>query len=354
MLSFNLMKSSTADYYISLSNKLSEQNDVVIVASKVRETSISLCPDIRIVKWPSKRPSKWKDFMFLFKLVRSEKPDVMISIFGTVNLFLIVGWLLGVANRIAWIRSLSTQFPQNRFKVFRRSLVYRLGTQIIANSEATKEDAAQFFNIAPTKITVLPNSVANKKESFGSISINSKKLVYVGRLHPTKGVDVLLEAIALLKKRGFSMQLDIIGSGHLLKTLERQSRHLKIQDAVFFRGEQPKEQVLMSFKEAYCAIVPSYSEAFGFTVIEAMSVATCVIGADNTGIKEIILPNETGLLFETGNAMDLANKIASILKDDTLRNGLALGGYQRFLERYEHSKAIQRDVQFFKALVCEN
>jgi len=108
-------------------------------------------------------------------------------------------------------------------------------------------------------------------------------------------------------------------------------------------GGKTKQEVLTAFKSSYCAVIPSNSEAFGFTVIEAMSVGTCVIGANNTGIKETIIHNETGLLFETGNSSDLANKLESIFYNVELRNKLSQNGFERFLNLYETNYAVNRD-----------
>lgn len=347
------MNSSTADYFITLSNKLSEENKVVVIAGKIRDTDIKLKTDIIVLKWPSQRPNSWKDFRFLYKLVRTYKPDVMLSVFSFVNPFLIVGWLLHVNVRVAWIRTLSTQYSQKKHKVSRKSLVYSLATDIITNSNTTKRDVADFFKIPPSKITVLPNSVKDYSDSLREIVVEKNKLLYVGRLHPSKGVDVLINAFSQILKKFPDLHLNIIGQGEILNDLIELTDVLGISKNVTFLGEKNKETVLKAYKKSYCTIVPSHSEAFGFTVIEAMSVSTCVIGANNTGIKEIILHEETGLLFETGNSDDLAQQLERILVDENFRNELSSKGYQRFTSCYENSIAINRDVEFFKKLITD-
>ncbi|MFD1014599.1 glycosyltransferase family 4 protein [Winogradskyella rapida] len=344
------MNNSTSDYFITLSNKLAETNTVVVITSKVRKTQIVLNEDVVLLKWPSKRPTKWRDFWFLYGLVRKYKPELMISMFSSVNLFLIVGWIHRVEKRVSWIRTLSTQYSQNNFKVYRKSFIYGLATDIITNSLATKDDASTFFSIPETKITVLPNSVKDYSVVLDGINTCKNKLLYVGRLHPSKGVDILLHAFAQIAKEFPNVTLDIIGNGYILNDLKSLTIALEVSDKVTFLGEKNKEVVLRAYKQSYCTIVPSNSEAFGFTLIEAMSSGTCVIGANNTGIKEIIINGESGLLFETGNSVDLKTKLKQILLDENLRNDLAKSGYIRFLKYYENSIAINRDVDFFKNL----
>lgn len=323
---------------------------VVIITSKVRETNLKLNKDITILKWPSKRPTGWKDFWFLCKLTKMYKPTMMISLFGSVNLFLIVGGLFRVKNRVTWIRTLSSQYSQNKFKVFRKILVYKLATKIITNSIATKKDVISFFNISEHKITVLPNSVKDYSNSLQDVTTDKYKLLYVGRLHASKGIDVLIRAFSQIIKKFPYLKLEIIGDGDTLNELIELTELLGVIKNVLFLGAKNKELVLKAYKESYCTIIPSHSEAFGFTVIEAMSVGTCVVGANNTGIKEIIIHGETGLLFETGNWEELAEKLEELIQDVTYRNSLAQAGYTRFINYYENSVAINRDIEFFKKL----
>jgi glycosyltransferase involved in cell wall biosynthesis len=348
------MQTSVADYFITLSNELAIENNVIIITSKIRETNIRLNNNITVLKWPSKRPTAWKDFWFLARQVKKYKPSLMISLFGSVNLFLIVGSIFGIKNRVAWIRTLSSQYPQKSYKVFRKSIVYRLATNIITNSIATKKDIIGFFKVADFKITVLPNSVKDYSNALKDIETDHDKILYVGRLHPSKGIDVLLNGFSQLVRKYPKLHLDIIGHGHMLNDLVALTSSLAIQDKVSFLGEKNRDTVFKAYKKSYCTVIPSYSEAFGFVVIEAMSTGTCVIGANNTGIKEIIIDGKTGLLFETGNADDLAKKISTILADVDFRNNLASSGYERYINNFETGYAVHRDALFFNQLMNSN
>lgn len=347
------MNTSTSDYFISLSNKLSKDSKVVVIAAKIRKTDLKLKKEITVLKWPTKHSNSWRNLWFLCKSVRAYKPDMMISMFSFVNLFLIAGWLFRVKVRLSWIRTLSSQYAQKKYKVLRKSLVYGLATDIITNSNATKNDVASFFKIPAHKISVLPNSVKDYGDSLKGIGVENENLLYVGRLHPSKGIDILIQAFSQILKKFPNLHLDIIGQGEILNELVELTEALRISKNVSFLGERDKATVLKAYKSSYCTIIPSHSEAFGFTVIEAMSVGTCVIGANNTGIKEIIIHEKTGLLFKTGNSDDLAQQLERILVDENFRNKLSSKGYQRFLNSYEDSVAIDRDAEFFKKLITD-
>lgn len=350
-ISFSLANSSVSDYFVDLSIKLSSKYKVVIFSDKKKPENILLPTDIAIKYWPSVRPTKFKDGYFLYKNIKKYKPVLTISLFGSVNIFMLVGWFCNVQNRVAWVRTLSSQFPQKKINVIRKSLVYKLATRIITNSEATKQDVIDNFGVDEKKIKVLPNSVKNYNDTLPNIEIQTNKIVYVGRLHPSKGIDILIDALSIIRDKKIDIHLDIIGEGPIENKLKEQSAHLKLDNIIHFLGSKNKEDVLKAFKSSYCAVIPSNTEAFGFTVIEAMSVETCVIGANNTGIKEIIIPEQTGLLFETGNAEDLANKLESIFRNKTWRNTLSKNGFDRFLNNYETEYAVNRDFTFFKKMI---
>ncbi|MBE8727794.1 glycosyltransferase family 4 protein [Flavobacterium hungaricum] len=351
-ISFSLGSSSISDYYSTLAEKFKDEFQVIVFSDTKRNDLISLSENIIVKYWPSKRPTKLKDGIFLYKNMREYKPVATISVFGSVNIFLIVGFLYGVKIRIAWISTLTTQFKQQKLLLLRKSLIFKLATNIVANSRATQKDAEQNYRVSSKKIKVLPNSV---KDLYSEIEItnseDSKLIVYVGRLHKSKGVEVLVEAFAKIHSQFPEFELMIIGGGEEEKNLKKMIVDLKIEQSVIFKGNLPKTQVLQMFKQSYLSVVPSLAEAFGYTVIEAMSMKTLVIGSNNTGIKEIIENDKTGLLFQTNNADDLSAKIKTAILQPELRNKLALSGFDHFKNNYEVKQAVERDVSFFKNLI---
>jgi len=274
-----------------------------------------------------------------------------ISLFGSVNINILTSYLFNVKYRIAWVRTLSTQFDLNSYKVFRKSLVYKLATNIIANSYSTANDASSIYNINSKKIKVLNNSVKDYYDDYSDVITDINKIVYVGRLHQSKGVDVLIKAFAIIANRYMELKLIIVGNGPQKDKLEKLALSTGFKNRILFKGKKSKKKVLEEMKSSFTAIIPSYSEAFGFTVIEAMSMKTCVIGANNTGIKEIIKHKKTGLLFETGSHIDLAKKLEIIIESKDLRDRFAKNGYKRFQELYSTRSAVKRDANYFTNLI---
>lgn len=349
-LCFSISDGSVSDHFVALSNKLSERYNVIIVSDK-RFKNEKINKNITVKHWPSNRPTKLIDFIFYVKLLKINKPTLTLSLFGSNNINIIASFLLNVKYRIAWIRSLSDQISHTYYKKIRKSFVYKLANVIATNSKATADDSVNFYKINKNKIWVLPNSVVDYFEQYNRFETDADKILYVGRLHPSKGVEVLLKAFERINSKFVDLNLIILGSGPQKKDLIQLCQNLNITEKVVFKGSVNKDKVLREMKSSYLTVVPSFYEAFGYTVIEAMSMKTCVIGADNTGIKEIIRDRETGLLFETGNSKDLALKIKNVLSDKKFRNELAENGYKHFKENYSTENAVERDANFLIDLI---
>ena len=342
-LSFSIADSSVSDYFIELSNRLSKEFEVIIITDHQDKDVLHISPEIKIFKWPSRRPTKWKDFIFLKEKVRQFKPEMMISIFGAVNLFLLTGFLLRIKHRIAWIRTISSQFPGSKSLHLRKKYVYKLATKIFANSKATKLDLVEKFGVQDTKVEVIYNAV--KKPVVGTTKVNRQKIIYVGRMHASKGVRTLIEAMHLVLIEFPDIKLSIIGGdleGKEIENLRNRAEELEISESIFFTGNHSKQRVLEEFSEAYLTVVPSIVEAFGFVVIESFSVKTPVIGSKTSGIAEIIRDGKDGFLFEPENSQDLASKIIKMLKDARLRDVMSESCHKHFLEEFEVEKSTRK------------
>ncbi|GHA50337.1 hypothetical protein GCM10007103_33850 [Salinimicrobium marinum] len=339
-LSFSIANTSVSDYFIELSNKLSEEFRVIIITDSVKDHQIPISFKIEIFKWPSRRPTKWKDFKFLIQKVKEYRPDMMISMFGSINIFLVVGYLFGVKYRIPWARTISTQFQTKKNLLIRKKILYKLATKVIANSNATKRDLRENFGVRDSKIEVCYNAV--KEYPLENHQVQRNKILYVGNMWPSKGVDTLLEAMPAVLKKFPEIKLTLIGGslkGSRIKQLQKKAVEFNISKNVVFAGSQSKERVLKEFSSAYLAVVPSVVEAFGFVLIESFSVKTPVIGSNTSGIAEIIRDGKDGFLFEPKNEVDLSEKILKLLKDEGLRQEFSKNCYARFKEEFEVESA---------------
>ncbi len=344
-IAFTLKNSSVAEFFVSLANRLSETYQVVIFSYATEDHDLIIDDSVNILEWPSIRPTKWADFQFLIKNIRKYRPQTIIANFGAVNLFILGGFLMGVKHRIAWYHTLTSQLEYNRLLSWRKKWLFKLATNIIANSESGKLDAASSFDISSDKIKVIPNAVRDPGLNGNTIQ---NKFVFVGRLHSIKGIKVLIKALAIVKDSYPDILLEVIGGedekGIILDLVKLQDE-LSLEKNIRFVGNQSKDYVLQAFSTAYCSIVPSYYEAFGYVVIESFSVHTPVIGSNTTGIAEIVKDDVNGLLFEPGNQEELASKLLKLIEMPVLRDKFAVQAYKRFLEKYELNEVVDNFVR---------
>ena len=347
-LSFTIKDSSVAEFFIELSNQLALNNKVIIITYAVEKNNFYISPEIEVIKWPSKRPTKFKDFLFLSKLVKKHKPEAMIANFGAVNMFLMVGYLLGVKQRIAWYHTLSAQLEKRKILQFRKKIFYKMATKIVANSKATKDDLVKNFGVEKSKVKVIYNAV---KKPVLLNDVIPYKLVYAGRMHITKGVETLLNAMPFVVSKFPLVNLTLLGDdlkGEQIKKYVERVKVLEVQNNVNFIGNQSKDKVLEQFSSAYLTIVPSVVEAFGYVVIESFSVKTPVIGSNTSGIAEIIRDDRDGFLFEVSNHRDLADKINHLLGNPKLREQFSNNCFERFLKNFEVKEVVNNFCKEFK------
>ena len=351
-LSFSICDSSVTDYFLALSIKLSEIYQVVVITDRLERVDIP--KNIKVLKWPGIRGTTWKDFLFLKNQVSKFKPHMMIANFGAVNMFLIIGFLFQIPHRIAWVHTISSQFKFKKFKQFRKKWIYKLATQLYTNSKATKADVVSTFKVSEKKIKVVFNSV--KEYKFKHQQMDCNKIVFVGRMHPSKGINTLIKALGIVNKQFPNVYLELLGGNlenQFLKEYQELAQALNIEDQVRFLGNQSKQQVLEIFSSAYFSVVPSLVEAFGYVVIESFSVKTPVIGSRTSGISEIIRDNKDGLLFDPQNETDLAEKMITLLKYRSLRDEFSVSCYERFKDDFEVTSVTHKLAKDLSVLIEE-
>ncbi|MDD4890408.1 MAG: glycosyltransferase family 4 protein, partial [Phycisphaerae bacterium] len=162
-------------------------------------------------------------------------------------------------------------------------------------------------------------------------------MLTLGRLHPCKGLDLLLSAIAVLRGRTGSRgeresgspripHLVIAGDGNIRDALASQAKALGLTEAVTFAGAVFDEAKNWLLANCQFLVHPSRQEGFGLAILESMAAGKAVIGSDLPGIRQLINPGVTGLLTPVGAADGLADAIARLAGDPGEASRLGLAG----------------------------
>jgi len=162
----------------------------------------------------------------------------------------------------------------------------------------------------PCPVRVIPNGL--RRDDFHDIILadDAADFLFIGELRLLKGVDVLLEATALIN-RSRSVTAVVIGSGPEERALKDLARKLGIEGAVSFQGYVPAS---LAFVRGRCLVVPSRAESFPYIVLEAAACGVPAILADVGGIPE--MTRDLGIrLVAPGNAEELAGEMTAFLDD---------------------------------------
>jgi len=140
----------------------------------------------------------------------------------------------------------------------------------------------------------------------------------VGRLHPEKGVDVAVHALALLQDRGIPARLRIIGEGRDRPRLQDLTRSLGLDAHVSFEGRLEPAQVNAVLNECAVLAMPTkVPEAFGLAALEAQAAGCAVVASQGGGIEEAM--GGRGRTFAPGDAQALAGRLADLMLSPTER-----------------------------------
>ncbi|MEM2238577.1 MAG: glycosyltransferase family 4 protein [Candidatus Caldarchaeum sp.] len=183
------------------------------------------------------------------------------------------------------------------------------------------------------KISTVHNPIDQERFNIAFQKDYGGPVVIVARLHPVKGVDTALKAIAHMReKRRTAPKLLIVGDGVERPRLEKLANELGIAENVEFLGH--RYDVENYVKNASVVLVPSRYEPFGMPAAEAAAAGKPVVASSAGGLKEIVENGVTGFLFKTDDHTDLAEKVGKLLDDFSLRMRMGQAARERAFEKF--------------------
>lgn len=137
----------------------------------------------------------------------------------------------------------------------------------------------------------------------------------VSRLAEIKGMDFVVPAFAHVHAKHPNIRLIVVGEGEQGELMQQQANDLQVENYITWAGRQPQSELYKWYGKMDIVLMPSRSEGFGLTAIEAMANG-CVMVASNTGgLPEVVKDGEVGLLHECGNSHDLAERIMQLIEN---------------------------------------
>jgi glycosyltransferase involved in cell wall biosynthesis len=240
------------------------------------------------------------------------------------------------ATLVVWFHSEVIR-PSWRYKLFYRPFLQfalQRAVRIVASSP-TLEASSPVLRPWQQKCLVIPFGIEERTASEPVLrradAIRSQEgrpiVLFVGRMVPYKGVDVLLEAM-----RAIPAVALLVGEGPERAALERTAEALGVADRVRFLGEVSNGELAALYRACDLFVLPSVTrqEAFGVVLLEAMACGKPVVSTDlGTGTGWVNQDRETGFVVRPGNAAALHDAIDRLVADPGLRSSLGEGARRR-------------------------
>ena len=213
--------------------------------------------------------------------------------------------------------------------------------KVITVSHFTKRIIVEKYGISSDKITVIHNAVYPVPEG------QKKEIVlFLGRLTIQKGAEFFLRAAQKVKDYEPDTKFVVAGDGDMLPRLITQAIDLGLSDKVIFTGRLSDEEVKHLYGISSVYVMPSVSEPFGITALEAISAGTPTIASKTAGFAEAF---NNCLKVDFWDTDEMANKIISLLRYDPLRKTIAVEG-KREVSLFTWDRVADKTIEVYRSV----
>ena len=292
-------------------------------------------------------------FRQLCQELKRQKTDILHCFLFQANfLGRIAARLTGVPVNISSLRVMEAE---HRSQFFLDRLTSSWVTRWTAVGEAVRRFAISEIGLDPARIKVIPNGIepadldradpGRVRQEFG-IPSETPLLGTIGRLHPQKGVDVLLRALQELKGQFPALKTLIVGEGPALPALRALASDLGlVQDVIFTGLRRDVPDILAA---ADLLVLASRWEGMPNVVLEAFAAGKAVVATRVGAVEEIVQDGETGILVPAEDPPALARAIGSLLADPPGRARLAAAGRARVEKEFSLEKMVRLTQELYE------
>ncbi len=241
----------------------------------------------------------------------------------------------------------------NIFRFLFRNQINKIHGKIAISRRA--EAAIQPY--LPGEYRIIPSGVDLTQFRPGLPPLPGKKeknrtVLFLNRLDKRKGLDILIQAMPLVRKKISDVRLIVVGKGPLDSKCRQIVKKFGLEEIVKFMGKVGQEELPRYYcgADVYCA--PALGgETQGIVLLEAMACGVPVVASKIPGYDETVRDNIDGILFPPSEISSLAECIVKVLTDDTLRNRLIANGLKR-VQDFAWPLIAQKTLNYYQELLA--
>lgn len=226
-------------------------------------------------------------------------------------------------------------------------ITIRLVKLLVVLEENTQNTLISSWKVDKAKIFLASNGVEVLRNN-NKIAGKTIKLLFVGRLVKLKRCSDLIKACSNLNNRNINWQLDIVGNGPLMDSLQIMTKQLGIVDKINFHGHQ--SDVLKYMKDADLLILPSETEGMSNVLLEAMAIGLPIICTDVGAAKNMIGKQGEKCLIKPYDIIDLSNKIAIFAENPTLLKEYGTYLFERCKSKYSIQSIANSYIEHYQKM----
>lgn len=250
--------------------------------------------------------------------------------------------------------------------------VLKAAERIVAATTAEVMQLQWLYQAEISKVQIIPPGVdtsrfypISKDEAREFIGLPScdRMLLFVGRIEPLKGLDVLLDTISMMRKSGLYERhpfcLVVIG-GEPDASPERMSTEMArlqsfrdqhgLQDFVVFLGRQDQDTLPYYYSAAEAVIVPSHYESFGMVALEAMACGTPVVASQVGGLAFLVQDGLTGYHVPVSDSEALCDRLVTLLENRALRDRMGAQAAE-FARGYDWERITRKVMLLYRQVL---
>jgi len=286
-----------------------------------------------------------------------------VTMFHTVER--LKGQQQGVPSALALEASSAPQSPAAAIRIESEGRIAATADCVIVSTELEGEQLRRLYGLTPSHTRVIPCGVdldaftpvtpAQRDEARRALALDdTPTLLFVGRLDPIKGIDLLLESVALLRTPA---RLLVVGGDPAgdpeVERLRARAAELGLAERVRFPGAVPQADLPTYYHAVDGVVVSSRYESFGLVAVEALACGAPVVASAAGGLPSVVRDGENGLLVRWRSPQAFAERIESLLRDDALRERLRANA-RASVEQFDWRRIGDRVRDLYNQLTAES